>query len=52
MKEKIKFNIGDWKHYNSFDEDCGCDSCGKLTKLYEKFIEYIVPPLTMDCDSK
>ena len=22
-----------------------CDKCEKLTKLYEKFVDYIVPPL-------
>lgn len=28
---KIKFNIGDWKHYTSFDEDCGCDRCDRYS---------------------
>ena len=25
-----KFNIGAWKHYNSFDEDCYCHLCNQM----------------------
>lgn len=34
-------NVGHW----FFDSNgkLRCDSCGKFTKLYEKFMEYIVP---------
>jgi len=27
--QKIKFNIGAWKHYNSFDENCMCHLCNE-----------------------
>ena len=41
-------NVSNW-WYDSLHR-LRCDSCGKLTKLYEKFVEYIVPPLTRKCN--
>jgi len=26
----MRFPIGAWKHYNSFDEECICELCNKM----------------------